>query len=147
MRGLIVGAGLATLLVGTNAAAQFFVREDCRPVISAPQFDDVQHGQWYQRFWTGACGNLLFCSAGSPYWNEVVSTLRGRAAPARAAQVTRRACILGQRIGLEWARDNGVRRINSNDLVNYVATVQQGGDVEARLSSVEVAVNARLGTR
>jgi hypothetical protein len=148
MNGRVIAvAGLLMACVGTEASAQSYVRSECRALVQQRAFDDGQHGQWYRRFWTGDCGALLFCGPGSPNWNEVVATLRRRAPAGRAAEVNRRACILGQRIGHEWARDNSVRRIDTARLTTYVSTVEQAANVEAGLARVEADVNTRLGGR
>lgn len=145
MKFVAVGLAIGSVLAGGEAAAQDYVNARCRSVVTSARYDHADHSAWYRRFWTGQCGGLIFCQSGSPSWNEIVEELRSRAGPARADAVTRRACLLGQRIGFEWARDNNVRRIDTADLSRFVAIVQGSQDVEAGLSTVEQTVRSRLG--
>jgi hypothetical protein len=136
-----VAVALILTLSASEATAQAYMQSRCQGIVATPRFDHATHAAWYRRFWTGQCGDLFLCQAGSPSWNELVPLLRARAPAGKADAVTRRTCLVGQRIGLEWARDNSVRRIDTEDLRRFMATVQDASDVEAGLTSVEQSVS------
>lgn len=137
-------AALALVLLSSApAGAQGYVRADCRSLIGKPPAQDALTAAWYRRFWTGDCGALKGCLAGSPNWNQVVGRLAARGAPADRAAVRARACRLGARIGLEWTRPARVRRIDSGDLRRFRTTLDRAGDVAAGLARVEAQVNLK----
>lgn len=142
MRPLLVAA---LLLAAAPAAAQDYVRADCRGQIAAARLPDALTANWYRRFWTGDCGPLHGCMGGSPNWNEAVGKLTARSQPAQRAAVTARACKLGARIGGEWVRPKKVRRIDTGDLKAFNATLQKSGDVMAGLGAVETQVRGKIG--
>lgn len=137
---------LALLLDPAFAGAQTYVRADCRKALGqpAPHFDDQIHGQWYRRFWNGDCGSLSFCASGSPSWNGAVAELKARAASAKRASVTLKACRLGRLIGFEWARDNSIRKIDTGQLEEFINTLQTTQDPTQALATVEAEANADL---
>jgi hypothetical protein len=92
---------------------------------------------WYRRFWTGNCAGLGFCAAGTPNWNEAVQEIRMKAPPAKRADVGAQACRVGRLIGLEWARDNSIRKIDTQQLLGFVDELQTNADVEAALNHIE----------
>jgi hypothetical protein len=140
---------LGVLLATTPAAAsgQTYVRPDCRgPQGARPpaRFDDQEHAQWYRRFWTGDCGDLSFCQAGAPDWDDIVAEVVARTAPARRVAVKWQACRLGQLIGYEWARDNSIRKIDSDDLLSFASEIDQAQDMPAAVTLVEQQARAKL---
>ena len=141
----IVAFTIAALFMATQAGAQSYVRADCRALIGAPRTQDALTSAWYRRFWTGDCGALKGCLAGSPNWNQVVASLTSRAAPAQRTTVHARACKLGARIGREWTRPASVRRIDSHDLRGFKITLDRARDVMAGLTKVEAQVGAKTG--
>lgn len=141
----IAAALVVVLLSSGPAAAQSYVRADCRAVIGKPPAQDALTAAWYRRFWTGDCGGLKGCLAGSPNWNQVVGRLAARGAPADRAALRARACRLGARIGLEWTRPAAVRRIDSRDLRRFKAALDRADDAAAGLARVEAQVAAKTG--
>jgi len=135
----------AALVAAAPAGAQGYVRADCRLVIGAAPAQDALTAAWYRRFWTGDCGGLKSCLAGSPNWNQIVARLTARANPSRRATVRARACRLGARIGQEWTRPGPVRRIDSDDLRDFKTTLDRAGDVAAGLAKVEAQVRVMTG--
>lgn len=142
MRPLLIAA---LLLAASPAVAQDYVRADCRGQIAAARLPDALTANWYRRFWTGDCGPLHGCMAGSPNWNEVVGKLAAKAPPAQRAAVTARACKLGALIGGEWVRPKKVRRIDTGDLKGFDRTLERSGDVPAGLAAVEAQARAKIG--
>lgn len=133
---------------GAHAAfAQDYVQAPC-PSAAAPHFEDHLQALWYRRFWTGECKDLaaLGCRSGRPYWNEIVRTVTVRAPMDKRADVSRRVCKLGRRIGFEWTRPKAERRIDSRDLRGLSATLDQATDVIAGVAAVEVSVRAKVGS-
>ena len=106
-------------------------------------FDHDKHAAWYRRFWTGDCAGLFFCSRGSPNWGEVLDRAESGGAPDRLA----RTCRLGRRMGHEWARDNDVRRIDTDDLRRFSRLLLDAPDFDAGLSQVSREVDRRLAAR
>lgn len=141
------GVVLAVLLLAGEAKAEDFVRDDCRGAVQATQslnFETPQHARWYKRFWTGACEDLSLCIPGSPNWNEVVGKLLSRGGPAERAALLPKACRLGQTIGLEWARDRRIKRIQTNDLRTFNAMLDDSGDALRGIERVESKAHAML---
>lgn len=133
---------VALLLASASAAhAQnaLGVRADCTAAINAPAlaFDDQTHRRWYNRFWTGSCAGLFGCMGGNPNWNALVSRLDQEANPAQRNQVHFKACQVGHLVGHEWARDNGVRRIDTAALRAFIRVLEGDGDPMTRLETIE----------
>lgn len=147
LKGAIFG-GLAAMLLLTQAQAQ-------TPAIGGPcaaavgpsvRFDDDTHRRWYRRFWTGDCSGLWFCQAGEPNWNAGTTKFTATAAPDKRSALTQRFCDVGHMIGHEWARDNGVRKIDTKALEGFYKTLSSNqGDIQARLDTVEASARKMLG--
>ncbi len=143
------GAALvaALMFAFANAAmAQDYVRADCRVQLdpSATRFDTPLHQRWYRRFWTGDCDHLPFCMPGSPNWNDIVDRLLIRGGPAEQAALLPKACRLGQMIGLEWARDKKIRRIDTGDLHAFKSQLEASGDALRGVDQVEASARAKM---
>ena len=127
--------------MSTAAMAQEVMGPVCSgsaPSTASLTFDDSDHRRWHRRFWTGNCAGLgLFCSAGSPNWNDQADQLISRAAPADRSAIRIRVCRLGQRIGHEWAKDNSIRRINTRDLTEFYGILKDATDISLALGVVE----------
>lgn len=144
LRGLALAAVL--LALAGEAQAQAYVAPMCRAYVSDAnlRFDTAEHVRWYKRFWTGQCDRLLACLPGSPNWNDVAARLVARGTPAQRPALLPKACGLGQRIGLEWSREHGVRRITTTDLRRYRELLERQADPFRGLAIVESAVEADL---
>ena len=143
-RGLVL-ASLALGLAG-QASAQAYVAPLCRSYVSdaSLHFDSAEHVRWYKRFWTGQCDHLLACFPGSPNWNDIAVKLVTRGGPAERPALQPQACSLGQRIGLEWSREHGVRRITTEDLRRYHDILDRVSDPLRGVVTVESAVETDL---
>lgn len=128
------------------AQAQDYVRADCRALLdpAAPRFESALHQLWYRRFWTGDCDHLPMCFPGSPNWNSIVGKLLIRGGSSEQAALLPKACRLGQTIGLEWARDKKVRRIDTGDLHVFKGQLEASGDALRGVEKVEASVRAKL---
>ncbi|MBN9318232.1 MAG: hypothetical protein BGN86_11025 [Caulobacterales bacterium 68-7] len=131
------------------AQAQEYVRPDCLGVVqpsASLKFDTPEHAIWYRRFWTGSCRNLpmMQCMPGNPNWNDVVGKLVKRGRPDQSATILSTACRMGQTIGHEWSRERAVRRISTDDLKTYMATLDEAPDVTTGLSRVELKVKTAM---
>jgi hypothetical protein len=142
-RALIVALTLG--LTGA-AQAQDYVRADCHAQLNSAslRFDTQLHQRWYRRFWTGDCDHLPFCLPGSPNWNDIVGKLLTRGGAAEQAALLPKACRLGQTIGLEWARDKKIRRIDTGDLHAFKHQLEASGDALRGVERVEALANAKL---
>jgi hypothetical protein len=138
---LVLGCGLAGAV-----QAQDYVRADCRAQLAptASQFATPLHQRWYRRFWTGDCDHLPLCFSGSPNWNGIVGKLLARGGPAERAALLPKACRLGQIIGLEWARDKKVRRIDTDDLHAFKGQLEASGDALLGIERVEASARAKM---
>jgi len=131
-----------------GASAQDFVTPVCRGIAPALaiKFDDATHRAWYRRFWSGQCQGLgpFTCFAGYPNWNAVVAQLAAEAAPGDRARATAEICQMGQVIGVEWARDNAIRRISTEDLRRLTKVLDGAGPLETRLQQTSAKVRLLL---
>ncbi len=139
-------AALAVASAAGTVQAQDYVRSDCRAQLNpaATRFDTPLHQRWYRRFWTGDCDHLPFCMPGSPNWNDIVGKLLVRGGPAEQAALLPKACRLGQMIGLEWARDKKVRRIDTGDLHVFKSQLEASGDALRGVDQVEASARAKM---
>lgn len=128
------------------AHAQDYVRADCRAQLdpASLRFDTPLHQRWYRRFWTGDCDHLPMCFPGSPNWNDIVGKLLIRGGPAEQAALLPKACRLGQMIGLEWARDKKIRRIDTGDLRAFKGQLEASGDALRGIDRVEATARAKM---
>lgn len=112
-------------------------------------FDDAKHRLWYARFWTGHCTGLSFfvCRSGAPYWHETMRRLVAAAAPERRAALTQRLFALGRRIGHEWAKENDIRKISTDNIRVWYALLEKATDGEAAVVRVETEAAALLAKR
>ncbi len=147
MRGILAVVALATLSLSTNLAAQPYIAQYCGPptVMTHPRFDDETHALWYKRFWTGDCSSLSFCSSGTPYWNAAIAQMLPKAPAAQRASVRVKACRVGRLVGFEWAKDNGVRKIDTGDLSQFINDLEQSNNVSATLDQIEAQARRALG--
>lgn len=144
-RTALLAFALGCSLLGT-VQAQDYVRADCRGQLdtSTLRFDTSLHQRWYRRFWTGDCDHLPLCIPGSPNWNSIVGKLLVRGGPAEQAALLPKACRLGQMIGLEWARDKKVRRIDTRDLHAFKGQLEASGDALRGVEQVEASARAKM---
>ena len=144
MQRLVVLLALILLAPAAAASAQDFVYPACTPVLASQPhraFDDAGHAAWYRRFWNGSCAGVSgFCVSGDLAWNTEMPRLLARATADQRADITERACRLGEAIGFEWARDNKVRRISTAALKPLERMLDQPGPVADRLSAVQARV-------
>ncbi len=140
----------------TLAAAAFLVaaplaaRAQEAPVpYDGLSFDDAQHRLWYARFWTGRCTGLSFfvCRSGKPYWHETMQRLVAGAAAERRQAFAARLFALGRKIGYEWARENDIRKISTENLRAWYAVLDASADGEAAIARVEAEAAALLARR
>ena len=112
-------------------------------------FDDANHRLWYARFWTGHCTGLSFfvCRSGAPYWHETMRRLVAAAPAGRREALSARLFALGRRIGHEWAKENDVRKISTENIRAWYAQLEKGADGEAAVARVEAEAAALLAKR
>ena len=109
-------------------------------------FDDVKHRRWYARFWTGECRelSLFVCFSGRPYWHETTKKLVAEAAPERRAALAARLFALGRRIGHEWAKENDVRAISTDDIRRWYRELEKAGNADAAITQIEAEAERML---
>lgn len=136
----------------SNAQELTYIRADCGNFVSPVaklHFDNAEHAAWYRRFWTGECQGLpiFSCMAGTPNWNSMVGQFLAKSRPETRDLVAKKACRLGELIGFEWAKDNSIRRISTNDLPDLLALAQNDPDVSNGLDRASSRVNNLLNGR
>lgn len=102
-------------------------------------FDNRIHELWYQdRFWNGSCPSGLgwWCFTGES-WFDLIHNVLARVEPSQRSMMCRRLFRLGTKIGYEWARDNAIRKIDSEQLKCWVAKLKSAGDPIGALNIVE----------
>jgi hypothetical protein len=132
------------------AAAPIAARADHLPVpYKGLAFDDAKHRLWYARFWTGHCTGLSFfaCRSGAPYWHETSRRLVAAAPAGRREALSARLFALGRKIGHEWAKENDVRKIGTDDIRAWYAQLEKAADGEAAVARVEAEAAALLAKR
>ncbi len=119
--------------------------ETCR--IDGQSFDDEEHALWYDRFWTGSCSGLWFsgCWPGDS-WPDLVNGLAAKHGQEEAKDLVPRFCALGRAMGHEWARDNAVRSISTDDLEAWYQDLRSVQDLEAALLRYETLIESRLAS-
>lgn len=111
------------------------------------KFDDRTHLLWYNRFWTGVCvSGLAWCQSGNPNWISAMAKLVAEVPAGERAAFQTRLCTVGHMIGHEWARDNGIRKIDTSAVSRFYAKLSaKTGTPQSRLDSVEAAAKKMLG--
>jgi hypothetical protein len=142
----VISVVLAVLAIAPAQAQTPAIGAPCASAVGASTtFDDETHRRWYKRFWTGDCSGLWFCQSGAPNWNAGAKDFIARAEADKRAALTQRFCEVGHLIGREWARDNGVRKIDTNELSGFYDMLSSGeGDIDARLNRVEASARRML---
>ena len=145
-RTLAVLAAVAGAVCMPHQGAQAQEAAQCAPHLTGGvSFDDNQHKSWYRRFWTGSCAGVSgWCMSGSPNWNETLGKVSAAAAPQDRASALQKACVVGRLVGREWARDNGVRRIDTGDVQGYGEDLRKAGYSVNSLTAVEQDARAKL---
>lgn len=145
-------AALAFVVAGSGPALAAGVcdcSKDC-PEAKSPMeglaFDDKSHVDWYAgRFWRGTCSARLFWCFSGDDWFDLMQDVLQRAPAADAGQTCQRLFTLGRRIGHEWARDNDVRAINTDDLKAWRAVLlSKSRAPAAAINDIEALVAERL---
>ena len=54
---------------------------------------------------------------------------------------------LGRRIGHEWARENDMRKISTEDIRRWYRELEKGGDIAATLARIEAEADRLLAGR
>lgn len=109
-------------------------------------FDDEPHRHWYAgRFWRGKCHSSIWltCWSGDD-WYDVMATVLAKAETADRPALCDRLFKLGQDLGHEWARDNAVRSIHTDDMKAWRAVLLDYAEPLSATAKIEALVRARL---
>jgi hypothetical protein len=148
MKTFVLAAAVMAASCAAAEAQSVTVADACKPLLPAAQkFDHNEHRLWYNRFWTGDCSTLGFwCQPGSPNWIEAMADLVEQAPAGRKPELVTKLCQVGHLVGLDWARDNNIRKIDTNELRKFYEMLNSGGgDAFSRLAAVEAKARAELG--
>lgn len=108
-------------------------------------YEDETHRLWYEvRFWTGACHSDLWWCWKGPSWYDLMAHVLAKTKPTKQAALCPRLYRLGIRMGHEWARDNDIRRIHTEDLKTWRALLRDSPEPEPVLGQIEALVADRL---
>lgn len=112
-------------------------------------FASSDHRAWYGRFWTGKCDGLSFwqsirCQPGEPAWNELVDRTLARVPAGHRPYLRYVLWRLGRLIGFEWAKDNVVRKIDTDELRTWFGWLDKDRDVDGALNRISKAVHNAL---
>lgn len=104
-------------------------------------FETEKHQLWYRRFWTGRCIGLNtlvpdFCQNGGFYWAGAMTQALERVDPAKRNGLVTQMWELGELIGQEWARNKGLRAINTAMLRRWAESMRSGEDVIATMQLI-----------
>jgi hypothetical protein len=109
-------------------------------------YEDEEHRLWYEvRFWTGECKGKIWLTCWSgPSWYDVMDKVLASGAPDARPQMCERLFTLGVRIGHEWARDNAIRLIHTEDLDRWQTRLLDSDDPVRAIGELEALVESRL---
>ena len=106
--------------------------------ISFDEGDD-KHPAWYLRFWTGECkgiGWLNKCFEDGRFWQNLMAQTLDRVGAEELPLLQTQLWSAGRYIGLEWARDNDVRRIDTPQLRRWYKFVGDAPNVNHAVRTV-----------
>jgi hypothetical protein len=137
--------GLVAVLA-LAAAAPALRAQDAAVPYDGLTFDDAKHRLWYARFWTGECTglSLFVCLPGRPYWHETTRRLVAAASPERRPALAARLFQLGRKIGFEWAKENDIRKISTDDIRAWYRVLEKATDGEAAIAHIEAEATRLL---
>ena len=112
-------------------------------------FDDSDHREWYERFWSGDCGGLSFfqrvvCQNGDDFWDRTVEYVLQRNTASDKPLLRFRLWRLGRLVGHEWARQNSIRKIHTPDIQRWGQNLRDAPDLEDTLTAIEAKVKVMM---
>jgi hypothetical protein len=113
-------------------------------------FDSESHRLWYQRYWTGDCGDLPFlsCFSGEPSWENTITQVLDSIPEPERGPLRHRLWALGRWFGYDWARDNTIRHINNDHLQAWAnLLVSRLPDPNSALSDIAFEANVLFHER
>lgn len=145
---------LLAVLAGSGAARAAPAADafGCPPEVAAygvGDFTDARHERWYHRFWTGACTDLpvFTCVSGRPFWADTMTKILAKVPAVEHDALVIRLCILGRRVGHEWAKENDIRTIDTKAVIDWTRRLEAAADPEPVLDAIGREVDARLAPR
>jgi hypothetical protein len=143
---LIIYSSLLLLLIPTSISANENLScTNIIPLESKLTFDNEEHRLWYRTFWNGNCKGLGFfkCRPGNS-WNKGIVEIEFSHKGDNRQFLHSELCKLGQTIGYEWARDNNIRCINTEDLRIYQKIFKRKDDVFNRIDLIKNEANEKI---
>jgi hypothetical protein len=128
------------------------------------EFDDKMHRAWYKRFWTGDCRDVkragfwegLKCRGGErgstdprkQFWYDTVDQCVQKVATEDQGSLRLTLWELGRLVGHEWARDNDIRKIDSDDIKQWGETLlnAKGQDLHDVIEGINGEALAKLAS-
>lgn len=112
-------------------------------------FDHDDHKEWYERYWTGECGGLswlqwLKCTKSDDYWHRIVAIVLDKVPPAERGRLRFELWGLGRLVGHEWAKDNDVRKISTDDVSVWGEQLRAAANVGAEIAEVRARAEEKL---
>ena len=156
----VVTPSLLLMLIGTAIASANPIGSACANFVGAydadiyrvkTAFDRKRQKGWYSRWWSGKCDDVPFpdfwtCIPDeSKAWNKIVDNVVGESQGPNRTEAQKEICELGQLMGLEWAKDNGVRCIHTSDLKPLWQILRSSNIAPFdRISSVRKVAEAKM---
>jgi hypothetical protein len=84
----------------------------------------------------------------APGWNSIAARLSAKAGEEERPEISERLSRLGAAVSVEWARDNGIRRVDTTALRAWAAQLARAGEsgrIGEALAAVEREAAARIG--
>lgn len=149
MRGVWIGIAMSFAAVAASADELCDCKADCAgraDPTAGMTYEDDKHRLWYEvRFWTGKCrGEIWLACWSGPSWYDVMAEVLAQGAAEDRPEMCRRLYALGVRMGHEWARDNDIRVIHTEDLDAWQGDLLHTDDPVRAIGAVEALVDARL---
>lgn len=144
---------LAALVHSAHAVAQ--EAAGCKTALTPAEslkFEDDKHRKFYRRFWTGDCTGLsifdgAWCVSGEPNWGKGIAETTQKHGVAEGSETYARLCKLGRSMGHEWARENDVRFVCTDDLKVWIPELASAKDLPVALAALEKRVADRLAAK
>jgi hypothetical protein len=148
---------VCSLLIGSStdmgAAAESLTDEfgcpQSAPALAGLSFNDTQHRLWYLRFWTGVCDGLpmFSCFPGRPFWTETMRRILQKLPETSRNNAQIRMCALGKLVGFEWAKDNNIRKIDTQLVSRWIDRLDAAEDPFTELAAIDTEAKEKLAHR
>lgn len=112
-------------------------------------FDDSDHREWYERYWTGDCGGLSFwqgirCTKGDDYWFRSIKVALAKVPSKDRGRLRLELWSLGRLVGHEWAKKNSVRKIHTPDINAWGDELKAAEDIPEAIRQIRKHAEGKM---